>query len=337
MPVLTGISIFCLTSKNNLLITNIFGGASGNEGLGLLSLSFDWQYIGISSLYLPLVTLSNAFIGYILCMSLFVGLYYGDVWKARSFPFLSQSLFSPTSNATSYAVYNQSAILDRTFELNSTKLALSGIPFFTATNASYLLTTNLGISATIVHILLWNFDAVRNAFQLPNISKIRSFISNPKWWFAKASATTSEKTKEDPDPHYQMMLAYDEVPAWWFHATLSFSMIFGLICIYALQSTLPWWGFLIACALSFLSTLFFGAMAAMIGFNVPITSVVQLIGGYLHPGKPVANMYFVLFGANAQAQALFLIANLKLGQYGKLSPKCKFWRYWNFFTASQTS
>lgn len=62
----------------------------------------------------------------------------------------------------------------------------------------------------------------------------------------------------------------------------------------------------------------------MIGFNVPITSVVQLIGGYLHPGKPVANMYFVLFGANAQAQALFLIANLKLGQYGKPSPKCKF-------------
>jgi OPT family oligopeptide transporter len=328
MPILTGVSIFCLMSRNSLVITNIFGGASGNEGLGLLSMSFDWQYIGISSLYLPLVTLSNAFIGYILCMALFVSLYYGDVWKARSFPFLSQSLFSPTSNATSYAVYNQSAILDRTFELNSTKLAVSGIPFFTATNASYLLTTNLGISATIVHILLWNFGAVRDAFQLPNLSKIRSIISNPKWWFAKATATTSdnEKFKEDQDPHYQMMLAYDEVPAWWFHATLVFSMIIGLICIYALQSTLPWWGFLIACALSFLSTLFFGAMAAMIGFNVPITSVIQLIGGYLHPGKPVANMYFVLFGANAQAQALFLIANLKLGQYGKLSPKCKFLR-----------
>jgi hypothetical protein len=59
-------------------------------------------------------------------------------------------------------------------------------------------------------------------------------------------------------------------------------------------------------------------MAGLIGFNVPITSVIQLIGGYLHPGKPVANMYFVLFGANAQGQALFLIENLKLGQYGKV-------------------
>jgi len=101
-------------------------------------------------------------------------------------------------------------------------------------------------------------------------------------------------------------------------------MVVALFCIYNLKSTLPWWGFLIACVLSFLSTLFFGSMAGLIGFNVPITSVIQLIGGYLHHGKPVANMYFVLFGANAQGQALFLIENLKLGQYGKLSPKCTF-------------
>lgn len=65
-------------------------------------------------------------------------------------------------------------------------------------------------------------------------------------------------------------------------------------------------------------------MAGLIGFNVPITGVIQLIGGYLHPGKPLANMYFVLFGANAQAQALGLVNSLKLGQYGKLSPKCTF-------------
>lgn len=101
-------------------------------------------------------------------------------------------------------------------------------------------------------------------------------------------------------------------------------MIHATFCIYSLKSTLPWWGFLVAVTLSFMSTLFFGAMAGLIGFTVPITSLIQLIGGYLHPGKPVANIYFVLFGANAQAQALYLIHNLKLGQYGKLSPKFTF-------------
>ena len=50
-PLLNGISIFCLASQYTSpqvqdIFTNIFGGADGNEGLGLFSLSFDWQYIG---------------------------------------------------------------------------------------------------------------------------------------------------------------------------------------------------------------------------------------------------------------------------------------------------
>jgi len=50
-PLLNGINIFCLASQRaseNVVnvFTNIFGGAGANEGLGLLSLSLDWQYIG---------------------------------------------------------------------------------------------------------------------------------------------------------------------------------------------------------------------------------------------------------------------------------------------------
>jgi hypothetical protein len=50
-PLLNGVSIFCLVSqsappKTRDVFTNIFGGADANEGLGLFSLSFDWQYIG---------------------------------------------------------------------------------------------------------------------------------------------------------------------------------------------------------------------------------------------------------------------------------------------------
>ena len=50
-PLLNGINIFCLSSQHappNIqdVFTNLFGGADSNEGLGLFSLSFDWQYIG---------------------------------------------------------------------------------------------------------------------------------------------------------------------------------------------------------------------------------------------------------------------------------------------------
>lgn len=49
-PLLNGVSVVCLAtqkaSKKTVdVVTNLFGGADGNEGLGLLSLSFDWQYI----------------------------------------------------------------------------------------------------------------------------------------------------------------------------------------------------------------------------------------------------------------------------------------------------
>ena len=50
-PLLNGFNIFCLASQHappgaQDVFTNIFGGADSNEGLGLFSLSFDWQYIG---------------------------------------------------------------------------------------------------------------------------------------------------------------------------------------------------------------------------------------------------------------------------------------------------
>lgn len=56
-PLLNGFNIFCLASQHASqktvdVFTNLFGGADGNEGLGLLSISFDWQYIG--SRYVPL-------------------------------------------------------------------------------------------------------------------------------------------------------------------------------------------------------------------------------------------------------------------------------------------
>lgn len=98
----------------------------------------------------------------------------------------------------------------------------------------------------------------------------------------------------------------------------------GLVCTYGLGSTLPWWGFFVAIILSFLSTLFNGALSGLLGFQVHMTPVMQLIGGYMIPGKPLANMYFVLFGSNSQSHALHLVQSLKLGQYGKLSPRCTF-------------
>lgn len=174
------------------------------------SLSFDWQYITTSCFTYPLQALTNAFIGYIGCTVLFIGIYYGGVWDAMKFPFLSQQLFSSESNSTLFDVYNQSAILSPTFELDPTALATQGLPFFATTNAAYLLTTNLGVTAAITHIALFNRDALRNAFDL---GSLRRYLKNPRLIFSRRSEPTAADL-EALDPHYRMMLAYKEVPNW---------------------------------------------------------------------------------------------------------------------------
>ena len=44
-PLLTGFSIFCLANQRSHDFSRIFGGTNGNQGLGFLSICFDWQYI----------------------------------------------------------------------------------------------------------------------------------------------------------------------------------------------------------------------------------------------------------------------------------------------------
>ena len=85
------------------------------------------------------------------------------------------------------------------------------------------------------------------------------------------------------------------------------SIVIALVVIYKTDSTLPWWvemlaaliiciqksdwgtmirwGFLIACILSFISILFFGALSAITGLSFIIQPFIQMIGGFLHPGK----------------------------------------------------
>lgn len=80
MPLLVGISVFCLAVPNSELITYLFGGASGNEGVGFFNFSLDFQYIGTSAMILPVETLVNQFLGHIIGAVLMLILYWQDVW-----------------------------------------------------------------------------------------------------------------------------------------------------------------------------------------------------------------------------------------------------------------
>ena len=317
----------------------------------LVALSFDWNYIAPfgSPLWLPLSTLFNECVGYVGCVILFMGLYYNNIFSAQNFPFMAQQLFDTASNSTNYIIYNQTAILNDAFEVDPAKLAAIGTPALTASYLGYLITSNMGFTATFVHMMLWNFDDIKQGWAWASPSNLKRFLKPAAWRFWANQETPearNERLQEDwkLDPHYRLMLKnlYHEVPLWWWGAVLVICWIVGLASLYVLKSTLPWWGFLLSTLLMTVFLLFFGAQYGITGFQYNIQPICQMLAGYIFPGKPLASksslpsrllfstdlpipdLYFTCFTYNSMQQAQLLARDLKLAQYVHLSPRHTF-------------
>ncbi|KAL6909302.1 OPT oligopeptide transporter domain-containing protein [Trichoderma evansii] len=333
-PIFQGISIPCLSKQNSLVYTNLFGGAQNNEGLGFLGLCFDWNYIaGLNSpLWFPLYTLVNSLAGYLICIVLFMGIYYGNVWRASDFPFLSQLLYDGSSNSTNFVEYNLTTILNPDNTINDTLVANQGFPFLSGSYVIYLITTNLGITAAIVHMLLWNYADVKEGWGFLRLSNLRKLTNASTYKFWKHDSEYEKNLRQEKiasdevDPHYKLMLqnGYAEVPNWWYGIVLVLSFVIGIATLYAIKSTLPWWGFIVSNIFAALFILFFGAQMGLTGFQFNQQPVIQMLGGYLLPGKPLANMYFTVFGFNGIQQGQWLARDLKLAQLAHLPPKATF-------------
>ena len=77
------------------------------------------------------------------------------------------------------------------------------------------------------------------------------------------------------------------------------SLVFSYMIFILRIVQYPRWGYFIAVILATISILFFGALYAITGLSFIIQPFVQMIGGFIHPGKPMVNMYFVLFSYSA--------------------------------------
>ncbi|RPD53682.1 OPT oligopeptide transporter [Lentinus tigrinus ALCF2SS1-7] len=298
-PTLTGVSIFCLAAQHSAWVTRIFGGAAGNEGLGLFALSLDWNYVGagggaIGSLFTPLATQLSLYAGVVVCILSFCFCYYRNVWHAQNFPFLSQLLFYEDGRE-----YDQLAILNDDFTLNTTKLEQQGLPYYAASQTLYQLSRTAYIGTAVTHFFIWHFKDVWNIVR-------------------------NVRTKECDDVHYQKMKVYKEVPLWWFGVIFVITFALGLGLAYAAKSGLPWWGFIVALIFSTAFVPILGTLYATVGYQPSLQFLIQMVGGAMIPGRPVANMYFTLYGFQTYQLTLNLLRDLKLGQYTKLPPRVTF-------------
>jgi len=84
-----------------------------------------------------------------------------------------------------------------------------------------------------------------------------------------------------------MQNGYDEVPSWWYGVVLILAFAIGIGTLYGVQSTLPFWGYLISNIICAIFILFFGALNGLTGFGFNQQPVLQMLAGYMHPGKPL--------------------------------------------------
>jgi hypothetical protein len=300
-----------------------------NEGLGILSISLDWQMIGggKNPMWVPLQTITNEFVGYFVSIFLYMAVFYGNSWNARSFPFLSPMLFDAKSTAKKYIPYDVKKILDKHMTVDPELIKKFGLPWFSASYALSLTTINIAIAATISHMLIWHYNDIKTAWEFITLDNllvaVKPWTWNWKFWQGENKKLTREEA-EAIDPHFALMQVYKDIPNWWFVTIWLVSIALGLVAIYVADTTLPWWGFFIACLLSTLSVVFFAALTAMFGFSLLVQPFMQMIGAYLIPGKPIANMYFSTYSFNSLYQAKHMLNDLKLGQYAHLAPRCTF-------------
>ncbi|KAJ7132712.1 peptide transporter MTD1 [Mycena filopes] len=298
-PTLTGISIFCLAKRDSAWFTRIFGGAAGNEGLGVFALCLDWNYVGsgggsLGALFTPLSTQLSLYFGTLICIIAFCALYANNVWNGQSFPWLSQELFYENGTA-----YDQLAILDADFRLDKAALDVQGLPWFASSQVLTKIGTNLSIGATITHVVLWYGKDI--------IEVIKRYRAGDAY-----------------DPHLAKMKVYPEVPMWWYIVIFLSSFGMAMATIYTGDSGMPWWGLIVGILISAVFLPFVVTVHAITGFTTSMQNLVQIIGASLMPGSPQTNMFFTLYGFNTLEQALALVRDLKMGQYTKLPPRVTF-------------
>ncbi|KAF9031336.1 peptide transporter MTD1 [Hymenopellis radicata] len=298
-PTLTGISVFCLANRHSPWFTRIFGGAAGNEGLGMFAFCFDWNYVGsgggsLGALFTPISTQLSLYFGTMICIIAFCACYARNTFNGQNFPFLSQALFYENGS-----LYDQLSILDDNFRLDEAKLDVVGLPWFASSQVLTKIGSNLAIGATITHVVIWYGKGI--------LQVIRQY-----------------RAGENYDPHLAKMKVYPEVPMWWYIAVFFGSLAMAMATIYTGHSGLPWWGLIVAIILSAIFLPFVVTVYAITGFVPDIQSLIQILGASMMPGSPQTNMYFTLYGSNTLQQALGLIRDLKMGQYTKLPPRVTF-------------
>ncbi|KAK7320822.1 hypothetical protein VNO77_30655 [Canavalia gladiata] len=296
--IVSTVSWVCWIGSKSILIQQL---GSGMNGLGIGSFGLDWttitSYLG-SPLASPWFATANITVGFLLIMYVMIPWsYWQNVYNAKTFPLFSSKLFMENGS-----IYDISLIVDSQFQLNRDAYSNIGSVHL---STFFSMTYGLGfatLSATVVHVLLFHGSDICKQSK-------RAFGGSKKM-----------------DIHTRLMQKYKSVPMCWFLVILVVNIALILFAseYYKESFQLPWWGVLLACAISVFFTLPIGIITATTNQQPGLNVITEYIIGYMYPERPVANMCFKVYGYISMAQALTFLQDFKLGHYMKIPPRIMF-------------
>ncbi|KAF4767754.1 hypothetical protein HAV15_009312 [Penicillium sp. str.  len=298
-PWLNSVSIPCLaaqkaTGETGAVLNNIFGGATNNQGLGLFSFSFDWQYLTSFQTSLPLKLQIHQAAGIFSCFIIMIGIYYGNGWNSRELPFMSTKML--LNNGTAYPI---EAVFPGGV-LDEAALLKNGLPRLTGTFAFAMFMANAAMGALIVHcILFWGKDIMR-AYKSARVGIY------------------------DDRHHTHMAKHYKEVPWWWYIVVLVVSFILGIIVTVKENITLSPWAYVISLVIGCIIAPFSILLFSRFGNGIATNNLSKMLAGLILPGRPVGNMYFAAWSHNVISNAVNLSSDLKMGEYLKIPARVMF-------------
>ncbi|KAJ3196276.1 hypothetical protein HK101_009541 [Irineochytrium annulatum] len=317
MPVLSAVSWLCWVTPLSSN-THFLASAQTNGGMGLLSLSFDWNIVStMFPITSPLWAILNQMVGLWLFMWIITPIMYfnnafgidqrigadpsqGPNGTDSEFPF-GRVLNSP-------ALFNRDGLKVPTRAFVHTSNLSLNEPFYQA-NAPIYLTTYFALEyacsflvffAALVHVGLWYGADIWHRFR------------------------TAIRDLDKQDVHAQLMDAYPDVPDLWYGFLLLANIGLAIAVCQVGGFDLPWWGVILGFALACVSILPIGIIQAISGQQIGLNVMSEFMIGLILPGRIAAVMAFKTLSYMSMYQGLSLVADLKLGHYMKIPPRALF-------------
>ncbi|KAG0018527.1 hypothetical protein BGZ82_000411 [Podila clonocystis] len=246
--------------------SSVLSQITSTSGLGVGAISLDWSsFAVVTPLVTPWFAQVNIIIGFALVVYVMLPwAYYTDLWHSKNYPILSAHLFQENGTLYDNDKILTKNILDQQKYLDYGPMRMDS--FFALTYGVGF----AGLTATIVHVLLYNGKEIV-----------------PQWWYGIL-----------------------------FVITLALSFVTCIVWNY-----MPWWAVILAMAIAIFFVLPVGIVQAVTNQQLGLNIITEYVIGYILPGHAIANVTFKTYGYIVNVQALTFIADLKLGQYMKISPR----------------